>query len=303
MGGFEPVGALLPAAPKRMSLIKSRLLDMPAGAALEILYQHSVLAQTSMPYRDPGSLRIWSRANGAVKLELQAGRILDPQSKSFVDVGLPFGPKPRLVLYHLNAEALRTRSPVIELGDSLTAFVQRLGLAGSGRDIRTVREQLVRLAAADFRLGMCYGRHAVTIPGRVITGLELWAPKDPAQRSLWPTRVKFSTEYFESLLEYAVPLNEQAVIRLSHSAAALDIYCWLAQRAHRVPKGSPAFIPWVSLKEQFGAEFGRLVDFRRFFSRTLKEVRCVYPDVQARLDGKGLSVGHSLPPVRARLPG
>jgi hypothetical protein len=38
---------------------------------------------------------------------------------------MPHGPKPRLVLYHLNAEALRTQSPAIELEDSLTAFVKR----------------------------------------------------------------------------------------------------------------------------------------------------------------------------------
>src|SRR5262249_57150725 len=49
----------------------------------------------------------------------------DPNTDEVVDVGLPFGPKPRLVLYHLNAEALRTRSPVIEMEDSLTAFVKR----------------------------------------------------------------------------------------------------------------------------------------------------------------------------------
>jgi hypothetical protein len=53
-----------------------------------------------------------------------------------------------LVLYHLNAEALRNKSPYIEMEDSLTVFVKRtLGLDGGGRTIRTVKEQLNRLAA------------------------------------------------------------------------------------------------------------------------------------------------------------
>jgi hypothetical protein len=61
----------------------------------------------------------------------------------WLDVGLPFGPKPRLVLFHLNAEALRTQSPLIELEDSLTAFVKRtLGLDPKGRNIRIVKDQL-----------------------------------------------------------------------------------------------------------------------------------------------------------------
>lgn len=69
-----------------------------------------------------------------------------------MDVGLPF--KPRLVLYHLNAEALRTQSPLIELEDSLTTFVKRtLGLDSGGRTIGTVKDQLTRLSAADFRIG------------------------------------------------------------------------------------------------------------------------------------------------------
>ena len=94
-------------------------------------------------------MRLWQRKNGIVRLELQAGRLLDPTTDDFVDVGLPFGPKPRLVLYHLNAEALRTQSPNIELDDSLTAFVKRtLGLDVGGRTIKTVKEQLNRLAAA-----------------------------------------------------------------------------------------------------------------------------------------------------------
>ena len=45
-------------------------------------------------------------------------------------------------------------------------------------------------------------------------------------------------------MEHAVPLNEAAVARLSHSAMGLDIYVWLAQRLHRIAPGSPAFVPW-----------------------------------------------------------
>jgi hypothetical protein len=91
----------------------------------DILYQHSVLCQTFMPYRDPGDTKIWQRKNGFIRLELLAGRVLDPYTDKVVDVGLPFGPKPRLVLYHLNAEAMRKQSPLTELEDSLTAFVKR----------------------------------------------------------------------------------------------------------------------------------------------------------------------------------
>ena len=95
--------------------------DDPTG----IVYQHSVLCQTFLPYRDPGTdVGTWQRSNGFLNLKVVAGDAMDPATGQFVPVGLPFGPKARLVLYHLNAEALRTRSPVIELAASLTKFVR-----------------------------------------------------------------------------------------------------------------------------------------------------------------------------------
>jgi hypothetical protein len=110
------IGDILPAIVKPemkpLTPIQERLVSMPLGDEdTSILYQHSVLCQTCIPYRDPGEkIKIWQRKNGFIRLELIAGRVLDPRIDEVVEVGLPFGPKPRLVLYHLNAEALRTQS-------------------------------------------------------------------------------------------------------------------------------------------------------------------------------------------------
>ncbi len=77
-------------------------MDAPGGEPSEILYQHSVLCQTCLPYRDPGDeVRIWARRNGFLKLEVQAGRAYDARIDDFVDIGLPFGPKPPLGLIRL----------------------------------------------------------------------------------------------------------------------------------------------------------------------------------------------------------
>jgi hypothetical protein len=48
---------------------------------------------------------------------------------------------------------------------------------------------------------------------------------------------------------------------------------WLAQRLHRIDPNKPAFVPWVSLKAQFGCDYRRMMDFRRVFTRTLKQVK------------------------------
>ena len=174
-------------------------MPVPGDAEdVSILYQHSVLCQTCMPYRDPGEeTRAWQRSNGRVSLRIQEGNAYDATNDTWIDVGLPHAPKPRLVLYHLNAEALRTQSPMLELEDSLTAFVKRtLGLDPGGRTIKTVKDQLTRLASADFRFGMGQDGRSITIKGSVIDGFELWTPKNEKQRVLWPTTIQFSPTVF-----------------------------------------------------------------------------------------------------------
>ena len=59
---------------------------------------------------------------------------------------------------------------------------------------------------------------------------------------MWPSTIKLGAEYFESLIEHAVPLDERSVAALAHSALALDLYVWLAQRLHRIPQEDEHFI-------------------------------------------------------------
>src|SRR5512132_2108416 len=82
-------------------------IDIHDTPAERIAYQHTVLCQTCLPYRDPGAAtRIWERQQGVVSLAVEAGRVRDPRTQKFVEVGLPFGSRPRLILAHLNREAL-----------------------------------------------------------------------------------------------------------------------------------------------------------------------------------------------------
>ena len=149
-------------------------------------------------------------------LVVQAGQVLQPQTASVVDVGLPWGPKPRLILAHLNAEALRLGSPEIEIDDSLSAFVKRIRGFDGGREIRMFKDQLTRLSNALIRLAMVRGDRLTQINTQVVTGFDLWFPKDERQRVLWPSTVRLSTEYFESLQKHAVPLNEADLGALAH---------------------------------------------------------------------------------------
>lgn len=82
--GLTPIGDLLTTLVQRYkppTPLQERLLSMPLPADDEdaaILYQHSVLCQTCMPYRDPGKeMRACQRSNGRVSLRIQAGNAYD----------------------------------------------------------------------------------------------------------------------------------------------------------------------------------------------------------------------------------
>ena len=307
--------------------IQSRLLETAARYAQEqddqsILYQHSVFCQTCLPYRDPGDdVRIWERANGRAHLEVVAGKAMHPKEERFVELGLPFGPKSRMILMHINQRALIAQSPVIEVEDSLTRFVGKvLNLDPKGRNIKAVKDQLARLAAASIRLGVVRDGQAITVNSNIVSAFDLWFPKDERQRVLWPSTVSLSLDYFQSLMSQAVPVDEAHIAALSHSSLALDIYSWLAQRLHRIPVEKSQAVSWLALHAQFGQGYNpdRLDKFRQKFRIALKEVLMVYPaarveDADAkparrqvqngkmlwREDvAKGLKLFHSAPPVR-----
>jgi hypothetical protein len=310
--------------------IQQRLLDAAALSVEQpdlqtLLYQHTVFCQTSLPYRNPGDdARTWERSNGDVQLKVLAGEAMHPDLGHFVPVGLPFGPKCRMVLMHINQRALVTESPHVEVEDTLSKFVRKvLKLDSHGRNVRVVKDQLARLSASSIRLGVVRDGHAVTVNSQIVTAFDVWFPKDDRQRVLWPSTISLSHEYFNSLMNHAVPLDEAHIAALSHSALALDIYTWLAQRLHRIPAGKPARVSWLALHGQFGQGYDpeRIDKFRQVFRVALREVLTVYRAARVEEEdprppriysqggsyvwrekpAKGLTLHNSPPPVRKLL--
>lgn len=298
---IEKAGNLLPLPP--ISIVQGRVLDAAVSISTEpteaICYMHSVMCQTSLPYRNPGdALRVWERKQGHVSMRLEAGAAMHPDNGEWIDIGLPYGPKARLLLCYLNTRAKLTSSPTIEVGDSLTDFVvKEMKLSNDGRTIRSVKDQTTRLAASHIRVGASVEGRAYNAQLNIVKSFDLWLSKDERQRVLWPSVVELSADYFENLMDKAVPLDLRAVSALSNSAMGLDIYMWLAQRLHRIEPRKGQLIPWVSLKEQFGPDVERMIDFRKDFLVSLRKVVTVYPAAKIDITGGGLLLYTSPPPI------
>lgn len=306
-GMLAPIEGALPKI-KPMTPVQRRRLESAAAIADDppegITFQHTVLCQTCMPYRDPGdSTRVWERQQGMISLRIEAGVVRDPMAHEYVDIGLPYGVKPRLILAHLNREALRQGSPRIEVENSLTAFIRRVTNYDSvnAREIGLFRHQLARFAAAGVRMAVDRPGRAYQINTHIIDAFDLWPGKDERQHVLWPAEVELSPRYFESLTNHAVPLDERALRALANSPMALDVYAWLAQRLHRVDPRRPQFITWKALQDQFGQGFKRLRKFRETFLDVLDTVHSQYRAARVEADERGIALRHSPPPVKGRI--
>lgn len=117
--------------------------DARSAGALGYMARAMVVA--TLPYRNPknpdGTPRYeYSRRSGNFTLRIVAG----------YEGGIPYGVHPRMLLSWIASEAVRKKSPIIELGDSLKHFLQEVldirtstgGERGSGT---LVLEQIKRL--------------------------------------------------------------------------------------------------------------------------------------------------------------
>jgi hypothetical protein len=298
-GGLRQIAERLNIRPptrteKRLLEAHAEILDQPQPDGRS--YLHTVLCQTGLPYKDT-ELRKWEREQGRVRLMIEAGHALDPHTGKFMELGLPYGEKPRLILIYLSTKAVLDQSPVIDVGDSMTAFIRSLGVDTNGRSIKHFKDQLARLCAATIRLGTVEDGRAKQINTPFVGGFDLWFPKDPNQRVLWPSTVRLSADYFDSLRQHAVPLDPRALTALAGSAMALDVYCWLAQRLHRIEPGQDQFVSWPALQAQFGPDYTRSRRFREAFNAIIKRVKAVYPDAKIIKEDKGYRLYPSKPPI------
>jgi hypothetical protein len=252
------------------------------------LYLDSTFCQIYFPHNDPGEERVVRRENGNLAIKLTAGEIIMPGwGKNDIQLGLPWGPKARVILMHLNQIALLTHNPVIDVEKNIRSFVRLvLKEASYGRNNDRIKEQLGRLANTHLQITRKKDGsedHFHTVDGKFVRGCEMWIQG----KVIWPVQILLSADYFQDLNAHAVPLVENHIRALSHNALALDVYSWLAHRLHRIPPNRPQQISWLRLHAQFGHRYSRLNNFRRDFSEVLKMVMRLYKKARVEEGERG----------------
>ncbi len=289
----------------KMPVTSARILKF-AGAIADAQperpdYLHSVLCQVGLP-RSQTSALTFERTNGNASLLIEAGKLWD--GKTWIQQPLPCGTRPRLALVHVSSEAVRSKSPVVEIGRSVREFLLRLNVDTGGKEYSSFTKQMRALSACRMSLG--FGTE--TIDAKPIERFNAWMDGSGELPVHSPGVIELTPKFFASLTEFAVPLDARALAALRHSALALDVYTWLAHRLHRVKRVTGERVTWKNLRDQFGQEYADPKNFKRKMVTTLGAVRAVYPDARIEPVTGGLMLLPSRPPVtktivQTRLPG
>ena len=191
-----------------LSVIQQRLLDLGTDIATnppdELAFSHTILCQCALPASKPNpDTLVWEKQQGRATLLVEAGKAINPGTGHFEQLPLPYGPKARLLLMHLNSEAVRRQSPVIPVEDTMTAFFRRLmGRVQDGREIRRLKAQLSSLSSAQFRMSISSPESMLQVNTQIVGAFNLWLEKEDNQRVLWPSTLKLSLDYYDSLTKF-----------------------------------------------------------------------------------------------------
>jgi hypothetical protein len=278
---------------KRRDLVRETIADNSLEKS-DIHHIHSVLALCGLPYKKPPEgMREYRRKYGRMALTVQAGDIADPYTCDAVSQGLPYGPKARLLMLHLCTRALRHKSPVIELENSLSGFIESIGFqkgGGPNGTFNLFKDQINRLAACRMQIMFWSGERAHTINTNPISSFDVWLPSfyHPDQKMLWNNTITLSQDFYASLQKHALPVDIRALSALSHSAKQMDILLWLAYRLKALDK--QYFLTWDLMKEQFcQSEAMRMIDFQRQFKQDIQDMSEIFSkDLPVQMSEKGL---------------
>lgn len=287
--------------------VRNAIYFQPQPDAAELTFSARELVQATLPHQTPrGNPPVWSRTNGNYTLRIRPGYKTDPQTKQDVCIGYPYGNVPRLLLFWLTTEALRTGSRRLELGGSLAGFMRELGLdpgrGGRWSDRARLHDQTERLFNASISFEYSGQDRRQWINMEVTSQGEMWWDfKQPDQSDLFTSWVELGEKFYEALIAHPVPLDMRTLQALKSSSMALDIYAWLAYRSHRVNQAKKAaFISWKQMYQQFGASYSNLNNFRTYAKAALRKVLAVYHHLKVEEVRGGLKISPGFPLITSR---
>lgn len=221
--------------PKAKPLTRAQLKLLDASSVIfaeeatekDAAYIARELVQCTLPHKNPPKDKtVWTRKNGNLTLAIQSGYNVQTGEH----YGLPFGTVPRLLLFWITTEAVRTKNRRLDLGSSLTGFMHELGLnpdTGGGKrgDAKRLRDQMERLFQARISFDRKTSRAFVNKKGEIEQqhgkawlNMEIapkgelwWSIKDPEQATIWGSWIELGEDFYKAITAAPVPVDIRAL--------------------------------------------------------------------------------------------
>jgi hypothetical protein len=289
-------------SPQKMKLISTAeeiRLDPDKAESAFIARQ---LVQATLPHKNPGDVQAWSRKNGNLTLTIRPGWNLKKEKS----IGYPYGTLPRLLLFWITTEAVRTKSPRIELGESLSNFMGKLGLdssrGGKRSDSKRLKEQMIRLFRATISFEQSVNGRDSWIDMQVAPkGMLCWDERFPDQEASWESYIQLGDDFFKAIIASPVPVDIRALKVLKGSPLALDLYAWATYTAYQTQQtGKERSISWSQLHEQFGAGYNTIKNFSAKAWKAFVKVQLVYPNLNIEPVPGGIKILPSNPSITVK---
>ena len=258
----------------------------------DIVYLPSPLIQVTMPHKDPGNVQAWQRQNGKTFLVLQPG--WDPIAKK--SIGYPFGVTAKMLILWMTQAVMETKSRVLDLGGSMAEFMRYLGLdpstgGGVHGDAFNLKKQMTRLLRV--MISLEYISHEEGGVFQQWNSIQI-APKGEMWwngRNNWQGKIELGEEFYKILINNKVPLDMDALRKLTDSPMAIDFYCLLTWKSSQAEEqGREKFMKWEWLQQQIGSGLTDKKNFARNAKKAVIKVIDAYPRLRAEAVRGGVIV-------------
>lgn len=254
------------------------------------------MVNATLPHSKPKAYH-FQRKNGLYTLTMIANPLY----------GLPYGALPRLLIAWITTEAARQKSPILELGKTLSTFLKKLDLSrqgGSRGDITRLRIQMLRLFTTQISCTYHNSNNGEASGENFLFARSYnlwWKPITTNQnKDFRPSTVTLAKDFFEELINRPVPVDLRVLHLLRRSPLQMDIYSWLTYWLSFLKQSK--IISWCNLKNQFGADYGDdaqgVRSFKSKFLKALKKVLVVYSTAKVQVEDAGLRLLPSQPHIK-----
>lgn len=278
----------------------SRTIETPQNKA--DAYMAGRLVQCTLPHRrPPETLPIWRRTNGEVCLYIRP--MMGPDGDTFL---YPFGTIPRLLLFWVVTEAVRTKSTRLHLGENLSEFMRSIGLdprhGGKKSSRNALKEQVPRLFRSMLSVQQVGKQRQRWLDMSVAPEGDIWwKPERKTESGDWQGYVDLGERFFQHICLGPQPLKLSSLWNLKGSCLALDLYAYFTNRSFKAYlEDKPFTVEWTVLQAALGSEYDRERDFRAAVKEEAERIRRELPSLRVIHGVNNLTIYPCKPAIAPR---